>query len=169
MLLATSILSYLVILGLLAALARIDVREYILPDRLNAALAITFATFHITTGWKIVSPPEAFWGAVAGLAFMLAVRQAANRFYKEDSLGLGDVKLIGAAGIGLGFPDIMLALSLGSLFGLLHGGIMALQMKMHSRQPVSFGQINVPAGLGLAAGIAIVMVVKFGFFWTGFS
>lgn len=169
MLLAISILSYLVILGLLAMLARIDVREYILPDRLNAALAITFATFHITTGWKIISPPEAFWGGIAGLVFLLVIRHVANRFYKEDSLGLGDVKLVGAAGIGLGFPDIMLALSLGSLFGLLHGGFMALQMRRHSGQPVSFSQINVPAGLGLAAGIAIVMVVKFGFFWTGFT
>ena len=169
MLLAISILSYLVILGLLAMLAYIDVREYILPDRLNAALAITFTTFHIATGWKIISPPDALWGALAGIIFLLVIRQAANHFYKEDSLGLGDVRLIGAAGLGLGFPDIMLALSLGSLFGLLHGGLMALQMKKHNRQPISFSRINVPAGLGLAAGIAIVMLVKFGFFWTGFS
>jgi prepilin signal peptidase PulO-like enzyme (type II secretory pathway) len=78
---------------------------------------------------------------------------------------LGDVKLMCAAGLGLGFPNIMLALSIGAGLGLLHGLFMGLKEKRRTCGKIDFGKINVPAGLGLCGGIAIVMVMQFGFGW----
>ena len=159
-----SFLSYLVSLSLLAALAFRDMKDYILPNKMNAALALSFFAFHISINWQIISPTDSLSGVMAGAGLLLFIRFFANRFYKEDALGLGDVKLMAAGGIGLGFPNILLAMSLGALLGLCHGLYLAIRHKK-SGQKVCFEKINVPAGLGLALGIAIVMATQFGFSW----
>jgi len=95
----------------------------------------------------------------------LVIRAFANRFYHADALGLGDVKLMAAAGLGLGFPNIFMALSLGSFVGVLHGACMAFLEKKNTGHNMSLSRVNVPAGLGLTVGIALVMVYQFGFEW----
>ncbi len=160
-----SIFSYFLVLMLLCALSWRDLKEYILPNKLNAALAITFLAFHISTKWQIIDPLSALLGAIAGGGMLLVIRFAANAYYKQDALGLGDVKLMAAAGLGLGFPNIMLALSVGAFAGMLHGLAMALYLRKKTGKSQNVGQINVPAGFGLSIGIAIVMVAQFGFGW----
>jgi len=165
MLLGISIFSYFLIFALLLALAYRDIKEYILPDYLNAALALSFMSFHIVQNWQIIQPLDALLGALAGGGILLLIRSIANKFYKEDSLGLGDIKLMTAAGLGLGYPNILMALSLGAFVGLLHGLGMAFVSRKTNKHKVSLGEVNVPAGMGLAAGIAIMMVYGFGFEW----
>ena len=165
MLLAISIFSYLIIFALLLALAYRDIKEYILPDYLNAALALSFIAFHISTNWQMITPAEAFWGALMGGGLLLLIRTIANKFYQSDSLGLGDVKLMTAAGLGLGQPRILIALILGAFAGLLHGLCLAYFGKKTRQSKVSLSQVNVPAGPGLTIGIALVMLYQFGFMW----
>jgi len=165
MLIVLSIFSYIVIFALLAALAYRDLKEYILPDYLNAALAISFIIFHILTNWQGVTPLEALEGSLAGGGLLLFIRALANKFYHEDALGLGDVKLMAAAGLGLGFPNIFMALSVGAFAGMLHGLCMAFFEKKRTAHKIDLSRVNVPAGVGLAVGIALVMVYQFGFEW----
>lgn len=159
-------LSYILALLILAALAWRDVQEYILPNYLNAALALTFSAFHISINWQLISPVDALLGAFFGGGMLLFIRFLANRFYREDSLGLGDVKLMAAAGVGLGFPNIFLALSAGAFAGLLHGAIMALVYERQTGKKAQLDEINVPAGLGLCVGIAIVLATQFRLDWV---
>ena len=165
MLVALSIFSYVVIFGLLIALAYRDLKEYILPDYLNAALAAAFLVFHVSTRWQAITPIEAMAGSLTGGGLLLLIRTGANKFYREDSLGLGDVKLMAAAGFGLGFPDIFMALSLGAFMGLLHGVFMAFLEKKKTSQKMELSRVNVPAGVGLAIGIALVLAHQVGFEW----
>lgn len=165
MLLTLSIFSYFAIFALLAALAYRDVKEYILPDYLNAALAMSFIIFHIITHWQLITPLQAVEGCLAGGGLLLLIRAIATKFYHEDALGLGDVKLMAAAGLGLGYPNIFMALSLGAFAGLLHGLCMGFLEKKRTSHKIDLGRVNVPAGLGLTVGIAIVMVYQFGFEW----
>ena len=143
----------------LAALAVIDVKHYIVPDKLNLLLAVLFLAFHSLNRFGYLAPMDIALGMFVGGGMLYGIRCAANAYYKQDALGLGDVKLMAAAGIGLGFPDIMLALSLGAFIGLIHGGVMYLRDPSPRK---SFATVNVPAGLGLCAGIAVVMVMRFG-------
>lgn len=159
-------MSYVLIFALLAALAWRDLHDYILPNALNAALALSFAAFHIATGWTLMTPAQALLGALAGGGFLLVFYFAATLFYKKDAIGLGDVKLMAAGGVGLGFPHIILAISIGAFIGLCHGLLIGYFQKKKSGVSPSLAQINVPAGLGLAAGIAIVMLLQFGFVWA---
>lgn len=154
---AAAIIFYTAAFCLLTALAVYDYRHYILPDKLNAGLALVFLLCHFSTQWSVVRMEDAFLGAVAGGGLLLLIRTAANHFYNEDALGLGDVKLMAAAGLGLGFPDVMLALSIGAALGLVHGCIMGWQQKKSGKK-INFEKINVPAGPGLCIGIALVMM-----------
>lgn len=160
-----ALLSYGLVFALLAALAWRDLCDYLLPDVLNAALAITFLSFHIANDWELLSPADSLSGALTGGGFMLTFYLMANLFYKKDSIGLGDVKLMTAAGLGLGFPNIILAISLGAFIGLGHGLLLGHFQNKKRGKTMPLAQINVPAGLGLTAGIAIVMLSQFGFFW----
>lgn len=165
MLSALSIFSYLLIFAILMALAYRDAKEYILPDYLNAALAITFTSFHIMTGWQIITPVDALLGSLMGGGLLLLIRTLADKFYRADSLGLGDVKLMAAAGLGLGHPGVLMALVVGATAGLLHGLGMACADKKKHQRNIQLDQVNVPAGVGLAIGIAVVMLYQFGFEW----
>ncbi|MDD9899874.1 MAG: A24 family peptidase [Alphaproteobacteria bacterium] len=156
---------FISIFGVMIALAAIDVKHYILPDVLNAALGILFLAFHQLAGWHLISPTQALIGALAGGGMLLAIRCAANAYYKADTLGLGDVKLMTAAGLGLGFPDILMALSLGAMVGLGHGIIMGINERRRGNKNASFAKVNVPAGLGLCVGIAIMFLIAFQMNW----
>ena len=161
---AIAVFSFMFIFALLIALAVYDCKHYILPDILNAMVAVTFFVFHIATHWSFITPTSAALGALAGGGLLLVIRTAAIRYYNEDALGLGDVKLMAAAGVGLGFPNILLALSIGAGLGMVHGLGMGLKMRRAGGK-VDFAKVNVPAGLGLCGGIAIVMVMSFGIGW----
>jgi len=165
MLSALSIFSYLLVFVTLLALAYRDMKDYILPDYLNASLALSFFSFHMATHWQIITPAQALWGGLAGGGLLLLIRTIANKFYQSDSLGLGDVKLMAAAGLGLGHPDILMALIIGACAGLLHGLFMAYAGRKAHLRRVPLSEVNVPAGLGLAVGIIMVMLYRFGFEW----
>lgn len=136
-------------------------KEYILPDQLNAALALSFVSFHIVTYWHIITPQESLLGALTGGGLLLLIRTLADKFYRPGSLGLGDVKLMAAAGIGLGQEHVLLALIIGAGLGAAHGVCMGWK----HRKTTPLGEVNVPAGAGLAIGIGIVMVYQFGIGW----
>ncbi len=161
-LLIISFTAWVLIFLLLGMLAYTDARYYLLPNRQVAALALAASSFHIATHWQFVSPQEALTGLLTGGGFLLTLRMVANRFTKDDALGLGDVKFIGASGLLLGFPGIFLGLTLGAFIGLLHG--MLMRQMSPSPKP-KLATVNVPAGVGLAIGVGLVALYQFGFWW----
>jgi leader peptidase (prepilin peptidase)/N-methyltransferase len=161
-----ALFSYFLVYALLAALAYRDLKEYILPDYLNAGLALAFMAFHISNHWQLVTPLQSLEGALIGGGLLLLIRTAANKFYNADALGLGDVKLMAAAGLGLGHPGVLMALTVGAFAGMIHGLLMAFNHNLRKNiEKIALSQVNVPAGLGLTAGIALVMLYQFGFSW----
>lgn len=145
---------------LLVALSIYDNREYILPDKLNLALGGTGLALNAAQDWVSISLTSCLLGAAIGGGFLWIIRCAANRYYNADAVGLGDVKLMIAAGLIVGFPDIMLVLTLGAGLGLLHGLGLGLARRKRG-EPVNFARINVPAGVGLCGGIALVIALRF--------
>lgn len=155
----------IVIFALLIALAWTDHKLYILPNRYNLALLIAFAAFHILTGWTYVSLTGATLGLLAGGGFLLAIRAVANQIMKMDTIGLGDVKFMMAAGFGLGIPDVFMILSVGAFFGMLHGGLLYLVQKRADKPQASLAHVNVPAGVGLCIATAGMVVFRFYGWW----
>ena len=94
-----AILSLLGAVGLLIALSAIDLKHWILPDKLNLALGIAALVFHFSTGYAYVGIKDMILGAIIGAGMLFVIRFFANRHYETDALGLGDVKLLGAPGL----------------------------------------------------------------------
>lgn len=140
-------------LALLIILSIIDLRVRLLPNVLVLPFAILGVLLHIVTDFQILGWKEVLAGGAVGYGFLYFLRLAANAYYKQDSLGLGDVKLMGAAGLWLGVEGVLIALTAGAFFGLFHGLIYGFFIVLKTRTLKSFRRLAIPAGPGFAAGI----------------
>lgn len=169
MLFILSVIAFLSIIALLGVLAWIDHRYYLLPNIYNFGLFISFLIFHFATGWYYLTVEEACLGAFVGGAFLLIVRFVANVSLKKDTVGLGDVKFLIAAGFGVGMPNILLVLSFGALLGILHGVILQRFEKSKTGVLPNLMTLNVPAGVGLCFATAGLICIEFWQWWELFE
>jgi prepilin signal peptidase PulO-like enzyme (type II secretory pathway) len=143
-------------LGLLILLSIIDLKTYLLPNIYVAPFAALGVIFHISTDFIYVSVHEMIFGGIVGYGILYLIRMAGNKYYGQDSLGLGDVKLLGAGGLWLGPEGILFAMTLGAMAGLIHGIIHACFIYFFKKQPFSLRRLAIPAGPGFALGIILV-------------
>jgi leader peptidase (prepilin peptidase) / N-methyltransferase len=147
--------------ALLYALSVRDLKTRLLPDEMVLGFATLGFVFHLTTLAQFVSIPNIALGGIAGFSILYVMRFAANRFFGEYTLGLGDVKLMGAAGIWLGPDALMLAMAAGASIALLHGIVYGVWSARRTGARVDFSNFKVPAGPGFAAGIIIAGILQF--------
>jgi leader peptidase (prepilin peptidase)/N-methyltransferase len=88
----------------LLTLAAIDLRHYLLPDRLTLPLIPAgLATAYLVDPAKL---PDHAIGAAAGFIAFAGIAFAYRRLRRRAGLGLGDAKLLAAAGAWLGWPAL---------------------------------------------------------------
>ena len=106
------------------AIAVIDARRFIIPDELTiAALVLGMANAGLDAwpdGWSAVSQSIGMallrGGVLAGAFF--ALRALYARLRRREGIGLGDVKLAGAAGVWLAWSTIPVAIEIAALAAL---------------------------------------------------
>jgi leader peptidase (prepilin peptidase)/N-methyltransferase len=153
-------------LAVLAALTWIDLKSWILPDKLNLALAFLGLGFHASSEFSLLPPQEMFFGALLGGGLLYVIRFMGNRHYKQDTLGLGDVKLLAAAGVWLGMEGVVMAMTIGAFAGLLHGIGVGLARAIQTKSKPNFNRLMIPAGPGFCLGILLTALWKFStLFW----
>ena len=102
----------------LLALAVIDARHLILPDELTLPLIPA----GLAVAW-VLDParlPHHAAGAVGAYVLVLGIRLVYRRVRRRDGIGLGDAKLLAAAGAWLGWaglPSVLLVAAAGALLG----------------------------------------------------
>lgn len=156
-----AILSLAGALILLFALSYIDLRDGLLPNELVMGLAATGLVFHLCLLFYYLSMADMVMGAVVGGGILYAIRQCANFIYKEDALGLGDVKLMAAGGIWLGLEGILIAMTIGAFAGFIHGLSVALISMRKAGIKASLSRFSIPAGPGFAAGLLATAIYLF--------
>ena len=120
----------------LAALSAIDLREYRLPDVLTLPLA---ALGLIAT--PLVMEASAWWHAASaaiGFALMAGIALAYAKLRGQPGLGLGDAKLLAAAGAWLGaeaLPSLLLWACGSAIVGMLIRGWRAGVLAPNTRIP----------------------------------
>ncbi|HEY8189864.1 MAG TPA: A24 family peptidase [Micavibrio sp.] len=147
--------------GLLVALSIVDLRVRLLPDKLVFSFALLGVVFHFTNHFQYLSPAGMGFGFLLGAGILYAIRMAANRIYERDALGLGDVKLMGAAGLWLGPDMVLIALTAGAMAGMIHGLGVGMHQARKTRTPLCLSALEVPAGPGFAIGIALAGLYQF--------
>lgn len=131
-----------------------DLRRLILPDWLNAVLGGTGVVFHLVAGWRYLPELDLVIGFALGAGLLLALRWLFLRLRGTEALGLGDVKLMAAAGcwVGVtGLPVMLLIASLGTLLVVFA----ARATGAGFTGPLDARRI--PFGPGLCAGLAVAV------------
>jgi len=132
----------------LLVLAVIDFKYYVLPDRLTLSLIAA----GILVAWRFdpAAVLDHVIGAVGGLFFVLGLRWIYQALRGREGIGLGDAKLLAAAGAWVswsGLPSVVLIAAVAGLGGALlrrwHEGKIAMTDEM-------------PFGAYLCLGIWIV-------------
>ena len=152
--------------GVLVAHTIIDLRHWILPDKLNIALALLMVALHSAYHFEILSPIEMAIGALIGGGSLFLIRAGGNAYYKTESMGLGDVKLLAAAGLGLGAFGTVMAITFGAAAGLVHGLIWGYVTAKREGRAFDTRQLKFPAGPGFCVGIAIALFGLFQGWWN---
>lgn len=156
-----SLLCLPVALAVLGALCVIDLRVRLLPNPLVLALTLLGLAFHVASGFHYTDLSGMFFGALTGGGLLYAIRAAGNFYYRQDTLGLGDVKLMAAGGLWLGPEAILTALIAGAVAGLLHGVAVIGYSRFMNKDTGPLSTFSIPAGPGFAAGLLIAALVKF--------
>lgn len=128
--------------------AVIDARHLLLPDALVLPLIPAGIALH---AW--IAPdrwPDHLLGAIIGFVVFAAVAVLYRRLRGREGLGLGDAKLLAAAGAWVGWEGLPSAILLGAVFGL----VTALALRLAGR---SVGRVTeLPFGPGLAVAFWLV-------------
>lgn len=159
-----STIIFIISLILLVTLCVIDLRERLLPDIYVLPFGLLGLLFHAINEFFYTAPADLVLGATLSALMLYALRYIANRIYQQDTLGLGDVKLIAAAGLWLGVSHIFPALGLGAFCGILHGLGLAVYIKHKIGILPSLRTLSLPAGPGFIVGIIITFLIKI--LWT---
>jgi leader peptidase (prepilin peptidase)/N-methyltransferase len=147
----TILLSFGLLCLLCAILAWIDIRDGIIPDWLNLAIAGLGLVKIMTTGDLSAALEAIGEGIAVGGVFWL-LRRLYFSFRGIQGLGLGDVKLLSAAGIWVGVVGIAPVLLIATMTALACAGVMQLSGRALTAQTsLSFGPF-LAAGLLLTSG-----------------
>ena len=127
---------YCMLFSMLLVLSVIDWRTFTIPNGINLVIFLLGIVRAMTDlgNWKLYGIGMI---SVSGVFLLLHILTGGN------GLGMGDVKLVAAAGLLLGWPKMLLAVLVGSLAGAL---IHSVRMKKGASNKLAFGPY-------LAAGI----------------
>jgi leader peptidase (prepilin peptidase)/N-methyltransferase len=116
----------------------IDARHLLLPDVLVLPLIPLGILFHAAVA--PASWPDHIIGAVAGFVLFAAVAALYHRLRGREGLGLGDAKLLAAAGAWVGWAGLPSVVFLGALFGLATALVLrAMGRKLERATELPFG------------------------------
>ncbi|ANJ99176.1 prepilin peptidase [Serratia plymuthica] len=123
--------------AVLIALAFIDWRHRLLPDRLT--LPLLWAGLLVNQQGYFTSLAEAVSGAVVGYLSLWLLNAAYRRRHQRDGIGQGDFKLLAALGAWVGWPALPMLVTGAAATGLCAVAIACLMRKPGWQAPLPFG------------------------------
>lgn len=133
---------YCILFSMLLVLSVIDWRTFTIPNGINLVIFLLGVVRVLTDRGNLIN--YLFGMTAVGGVFLLL-----HILTRGQGLGMGDVKLVAAAGLLLGLPKMILGITLGSLLGAV---IHSVRMKHGADRRLAFGPY-------LAAGIWVSALV----------
>ena len=131
---------YCVLFSMLLVLSVIDWRTFTIPNGINLVILILGIV-------RVITDRGNFLNYLIGMIAVGGVFLLLHILTRGQGLGMGDVKLVGAAGLLLGLPQMILGITLGSLAGAV---IHSVRMKHGADRKLAFGPY-LAAGIWLSA------------------
>ncbi len=131
---------YCILLSMLLVLSVIDWRTFTIPNGINLVIFLLGVA-------RVITDRGNYLDYLIGMAAVGGVFLLLHILTRGQGLGMGDVKLVAAAGLLLGLPKMILGITLGSLAGAI---IHSVRMKHGADRRLAFGPY-LAAGIGLSA------------------
>lgn len=133
---------YCILFSMFLVLSVIDWRTFTIPNGINLVILLLGIV-------RVLTDRGNYLDYLIGMAAVGGTFLLLHILTRGQGLGMGDVKLVGAAGLLLGLPKMILGITLGSLAGAI---IHSVRMKHGADRKLAFGPY-------LAAGIWVSTLV----------
>jgi len=141
-----NLIKYLILTPMLLSTVVIDYKKQIIPNRLNLVMfeiGIVIAFLYGLSNIAITI--DMLLGMVVGVAIFLIITLIGALFYGKESIGLGDIKFIGALGLYLGLANITVISIIAFLIGAIFGIILLITKRKKTDEYMPFGPFIVIA------------------------
>lgn len=118
--------------SLALVIAQIDLEHYLIPNSLVLILLITGFLYYF------LEPDPGLLNRALGLAVGFVIPLILS-YLSKGGMGGGDIKLMGAMGLWLGFPGILYSLFIAALTGSIAGILLIATGIKKRRDPIPFG------------------------------
>jgi len=147
---------YLLLFLFLVPIAFIDWDRKLILNRLTLPCAVVGALYILvfqTAMWT-----DMLIGGAAGALVLLAIGVLGNLIFKKESLGMGDVKLIGIIGIYAGFPQVLYVLIFAMITATVYILVGLIGKRLEMGRTIPFGPfIAIGALMQFIVGDQILM------------
>ncbi|AEA33580.1 prepilin peptidase [Hippea maritima] len=126
---------YLVFVYSLIVASFVDLKHYIIPDRISLGLIAVGLVFGYIRGDFLGS----LYGFLAGFFGLYIMAIIGSWVFKKEAMGGGDIKLLGGIGAFLGIKGVLFSLFSASLFGSFVGIALILFGKKSYADKLQFG------------------------------
>ncbi|MCX5781449.1 MAG: prepilin peptidase, partial [Elusimicrobia bacterium] len=134
---------YLYLTFVLIAVFFIDYLYQIIPDLFSYSLIIVgliFSVFNHDLGLTFHSRLlNSFSGAITGGAVLFLMGYFGKKIFKQDAMGLGDIKFLAGIGSIFGLFNVVIILFSAAILGSIYGIILILVKKIGRRDYIPFG------------------------------
>ncbi|HOO77737.1 MAG TPA: prepilin peptidase [bacterium] len=146
----------------LLALSVIDIGHQIIPDRITLPLGLVGLGFVLFLAWLGSEPlPDvilrSLLGAAAGGGVLWLLGTLGKALLRKEAMGMGDVKLMAAAGIWLGWEMALFSIFLGAVAAAVAGLVLIALGRRGRQDRLPFGPfLSIGCWLGLLYGWRLV-------------
>lgn len=120
----------LILASLVIIISISDFKYLIIPDEVLITAAILIIIIRIIFSGLVATLPYMLAGILAFLT-MLTIKFLGDFFFKQESMGGADIKLLGVVGLALGLLPSLFVIFLGSFFALPIAIIILIKRKEH--------------------------------------
>ena len=162
-------IAYIFLIPMLLIAFIIDYRLKIIPNRLNLTIFEVGLIYTFIEGINNINVAiDLLLGMVVGAGIFLVISLIGGLIYGKEAMGFGDVKLMGALGLFLGWRLTLMVTLLAFLLGAVIGVILIIKNRKKGMDYMPFGPFIVVATLiGLYVPFNTLMIIMLNIFTAG--
>lgn len=138
--------AFLVLIPMLIIVLMIDYKKQVIPNRLTLSIFELGLIYAFINGISnLNSVIDSILGMIVGVAIFLVVTLIGGIFSGKETMGFGDVKLIGALGLFFGFREVIAISILSFILAAIISVILLIIRKKKTNENIPFGPFIVMA------------------------
>lgn len=151
------LVGFIILVPMLTSAFLIDYKLQIIPNRLTLVMWETGLVFSFLRGLNNIYAAIEMWaGMIIGSGIFLLLTFIGNLIFKKETMGFGDVKLMGALGLFFGWRSIIAITILSFFIAAIYSLVLIIKNKIKKQDLEEF----IPFGPFIVLASFVVMFVK---------